>query len=704
MKFAQSAINALSFLALVGVSGAYRSPKNSDAACSQYVVGTHNIAASAESVASLGVSQVNAVSYVQTVNTNVAVVKLNGEDRAALEAFKEELPAGTTFDCDYEQKVPETDAETGRRLSEGSIKKDSVRGRKLSEQTPFGITMVEADQFSDVTATRSNMKICVVDTGYDEGHIDLPTSGAHGVDGFSPYSGQFWNNDGHGHGSHCAGTIGAIGGNDEGVTSCNPDPDEFTFYIGKGLNDSGSGSSSGVMSAVQACVEAGAKVVSMSLGGGGFSQTFSNDYKAHYNSGVLIVAAAGNGGNSGYSYPASYTAVMSVAAVDSGENKAGFSQYNDQVEIAAPGVQVLSTLPNDSYAAWSGTSMACPHVAGVAGLVWSYFPDCEPNQIRNVLLKTAKDKSGVSCDVNYGFGIVKAKKAYELLAAEGCTAGGPFLGDGQSAAPGGCKQIDYVPPPTPAPTQCDGSVMELEIIPDSYPEDISWELLDGDGDEIDTGGPSDLEVEKCLPPNDCYTFTIKDSWGDGLCCAYGEGGYTVTWDGVVVAEGGDYDSSETSTFGNTCDGGTGSPTQSPTQSPTDSPTASPTTSLEDGFVRISAFQANQKERKNDKLKTTLFFAAKDDEGSKAIGAVVHLMVHYHAADGSGSDIEKYKTCTINDKGRCSMGLKAYDPQEYSHLNVTVSDVEYSPLVYNPEENKEKDGCPLFSPECIYYTV
>ena len=88
-----------------------------------------------------------------------------------------------TFDCDYEQKVQETDAKTGRRLYEGSIKKDSVRGQKLSEQTPFGITMVEAGQFGDVTAPRSNIKTCVIDTGYDDGHVDLPKSGPHGDNG-----------------------------------------------------------------------------------------------------------------------------------------------------------------------------------------------------------------------------------------------------------------------------------------------------------------------------------------------------------------------------------------------------------------------------------------------------------------------------------------------------------------------------------------
>ena len=94
------------------------------------------------------------------------------------------------------------------------------------------------------------------------------------------------------------------------------------------MTDAGSGSGAGVMEAVKSCIDNGASVVSMSLGGGGYSEANAKFYKEYSNS-VLIIAAAGNDGNSRYSYPASYEGVMSVAAVDSAGNKAGFSQYNE---------------------------------------------------------------------------------------------------------------------------------------------------------------------------------------------------------------------------------------------------------------------------------------------------------------------------------------------------------------------------------------
>ena len=138
-------------------------------------------------------------------------------------------------------------------------------------------------------------KVCVVDTGYDITHEDLPKA-SDGVAGYTPvdYSPEVWSSDGHGHGTHCAGTIGAIGNNAVGVTSVNPDPSKFSFFIGKGLTDSGSGSTSSVLEAVDACRDNGADVISMSLGGGGPS-TIANDlYESVYADNVLLIAAAGN--------------------------------------------------------------------------------------------------------------------------------------------------------------------------------------------------------------------------------------------------------------------------------------------------------------------------------------------------------------------------------------------------------------------------
>jgi len=123
--------------------------------------------------------------------------------------------------------------------------------------------------------------VCVVDTGYGLGHPDLPDA-THGVDGYSPYGGsEKWDVDGHGHGTHCAGTIGAIGGNSLGVTSVFNNPKKFKFFIGKGLTNSGSGSGAAVMEAVKSCIDNGASVVSMSLGGGGYSEATAKFYKEY---------------------------------------------------------------------------------------------------------------------------------------------------------------------------------------------------------------------------------------------------------------------------------------------------------------------------------------------------------------------------------------------------------------------------------------
>lgn len=157
------------------------------------------------------------------------------------------------------------------------------RERRLVEQVPYGITMVNTSFIPELPPTDDPIKICVVDTGYDPTHQDLPNEAQHNVVGHKGTGlGGAWNVDGHGHGTHCAGTIGAIGDNAIGVTSVNPDPSKFQFIIGKGLSDSGGGTHASVMSAVTQCVEKGAKVISMSLGGGGYSESTNAFYDDIY--------------------------------------------------------------------------------------------------------------------------------------------------------------------------------------------------------------------------------------------------------------------------------------------------------------------------------------------------------------------------------------------------------------------------------------
>ena len=353
-------------------------------------------------------------------------------------------------------KVVEEDGEMEIMGWVDEVQPDSLRGRgrHLAEDTPYGINMVNAADVPNLPSGKSWKKVCVVDTGYENSHPDLPTLDSDA--GFSPYgTTQKWDVDGNGHGTHCAGTIGAIGDNNVGVDSVmNTYGSGFeNFFIGKGLQNTGGGSWSGVISAMNKCEEKGASVISMSLGGSSSSTSFRDAAKTLHEKGVLLIAAAGNGASSRLSYPASYDHVMSVAAVSSNRMRASFSQYNNQVEISGPGVSVKSTYRGGTYRNLSGTSMATPHVAGVAGLVWSHFPDCKPMQIRYALSKTAnhEDSNQPRCNTQYGHGVVDAKAAYDFLAANPCSSWPADFQDNTYVKTGCYVPANDTPWPTPSP-------------------------------------------------------------------------------------------------------------------------------------------------------------------------------------------------------------------------------------------------------------
>src|SRR5258705_6623854 len=152
----------------------------------------------------------------------------------------------------------------------------------------------------------------------------------------------------------------------------------------------------------------------MSLGGGA-SSTLKNavNYAWQNGNGALVVAAAGNDGDSTQNYPAAYAEVVSVAATDNKDARASFSNANADVEIAAPGVNVLSTYngSDTSYTTLSGTSMATPHVAGATAIIWDKYPTATASTIRSKLDGAVDDLGAAGRDTSFGFGRVNLFKA-----------------------------------------------------------------------------------------------------------------------------------------------------------------------------------------------------------------------------------------------------------------------------------------------------
>ncbi|MFC3032300.1 S8 family serine peptidase [Pseudoalteromonas fenneropenaei] len=484
-----------------------------------------------DQVSQLGASAQGAMAKVAEFKLATLGVK-NGRFKADLNAFVvDDLSDNQLLSLQEDAAVEYVEEDLPRRL--------------MAQSVPYGISMVQADLVNDSVASAANggKKICVIDSGLDLPHEDMGTNGGT-ITGTNDSGTGNWFDHGGPHGTHVAGTIAALnnGIGVRGVIGSNP-----SMHIIKVFNEAGWGYSSDLVSAINKCKSAGAHVVNMSLGGAGSSTTEKNGIQAAADSGMLLIAAAGNDGDPAkttdiMSYPASYDSVMSVAAIDSNKVLADFSQKNAQVEIAAPGVDVYSTYPEGNgsvvdvvvagtgysanamenqgsataalvnfatgestnsaangkicliqrgnisfhdkvkncensggvgaiiynnaagsfggtlgdtnttsipavtvsdtdgaamlgsigmsttinigpgnYGKMSGTSMASPHVAGVAALVWSHHPSCTATEIRNVLNNTAEDLGAAGRDTNFGYGLVQTKAAIDFITANGCS-------------------------------------------------------------------------------------------------------------------------------------------------------------------------------------------------------------------------------------------------------------------------------------------
>jgi subtilisin len=283
----------------------------------------------------------------------------------------------------------------------------------VSQVTPWGINAIKApDAWETSTVRGTGVTVAVVDTGIDYTHPDLVGKVVGGYS-FVRYTKNYM--DDNGHGTHVAGTIAAVD-NDIGVVGVAPGASLLAVKV---LDRSGSGYTSNVISGIQWSVANGAQVISMSLGSSSDSQALHDAVDAAYAEGVVVVAAAGNDYGGAVSYPAAYDSVIAVSAVDSSNNIASFSNVGPQVDLAAPGVSVYSTYKG-SYAYASGTSMACPHVSGVAALLLATAPGgydldndgkWDPAEVMNKLMNTAIDLGATGQDDYYGYGQVDASKA-----------------------------------------------------------------------------------------------------------------------------------------------------------------------------------------------------------------------------------------------------------------------------------------------------
>jgi subtilisin family serine protease/PKD repeat protein len=282
----------------------------------------------------------------------------------------------------------------------------------------WGPKKIEANYAWNTTLGSSDIIVAVVDTGVDYTHPDL--AGNYLALGYDWVNDDPYPLDDFGHGTHCAGIIAAVINNSIGIAGLA----QVKIMAEKVLDDWGYGSDDWVANGIIHAADYGAKIISMSLGGYGYSRLLHEAVKYAYDDGVLLVAAAGNDNVNLKSYPAAYEEVVAVSATNQNDLKAWFSNWGEWIELAAPGVSIYSTMPtyhvtlNDygylnNYDYMGGTSMACPHVAGTAALIWSQYPDATNDWVRTQLRCTIDDLGVSGFDEYYGYGRVNARKAVQ---------------------------------------------------------------------------------------------------------------------------------------------------------------------------------------------------------------------------------------------------------------------------------------------------
>lgn len=292
------------------------------------------------------------------------------------------------------------------------VKVQDFKVQEVVPERPFqvidwGVNMVNAPKMWAKTKGEG-VKVAILDTGIDVTHPDLSSNIQHGLNFTGGDPNDFM--DGQGHGTHVAGIIAGVD-NKQGIVGVAP---QAELYIAKVLGDDGEGAIQAICEGIVYAVENKVDIISMSLG----CTTNPGDmlYRAikyAYDNDIVIVVASGN--EAGHvDWPAAYDECIAVGAIDDRKNIAGFSNYGTQVDVVAPGVEILSTYPRGQYARLSGTSMAAPVVAGIIALLIAYLRKqgipYSPASIMDMLHQHSVDGGAIGRDDFFGDGIVDAEK------------------------------------------------------------------------------------------------------------------------------------------------------------------------------------------------------------------------------------------------------------------------------------------------------
>ncbi|PKM79679.1 MAG: hypothetical protein CVU89_17025 [Firmicutes bacterium HGW-Firmicutes-14] len=320
---------------------------------------------------------------------NLVVANLNGEEFIRLKESAEVV-------------FVEEDSEV--KITSEEVYDDGYDFLFSSQMAPWGVVDVGGAKAVENQVYGDNIKIAVLDTGIIN-HPDLTVAGgAYFVDGADSYV------DDNGHGTHVTGTI-AASNNSYGVLGVAPNTE---IYAVKVLDKDGLGTYSQVIQGIDWAIQNNVNIVSIGFGGNNDSLALHQAIQAAASTGMLLIAPSGNSGagENTLVYPAQYPEVVSVGAIDRMHQRADFSSTGPELDIVAPGVNILSTMLNDNYGLMSGTSTAVPHVVGAAASLWSYNTGWTAEQVKQKLYETAVPLGDL---VDYGHGMVALDKALGIV-------------------------------------------------------------------------------------------------------------------------------------------------------------------------------------------------------------------------------------------------------------------------------------------------